>query len=167
MLKLENLREGEVVEKVVRRHWIAFFLVAVYAVAGVLVIVWLYSIVWFLAWINILVIVFSMFLLLFLYVLWLNSELDMYVITNKRIIGIDEISFLNRQVSECSLKDVQEVNSLTKWVFANLLDFGSVTIQTAWNTSAFHMAIVPDPLKTARQILNIVDHSKKKPSFEN
>jgi hypothetical protein len=38
----------------------------------------------------------------------------MYVITNKRIIGIDQISFLNRTVSECGLADVQEVNSKTK-----------------------------------------------------
>jgi hypothetical protein len=51
---------------------------------------------------------------LFLYIEWLNNELDMYVVTNKRIIGIDQVSFLNRTISECSLADVQEVNSKTK-----------------------------------------------------
>lgn len=90
----------------------------------------------------------------------------MYVVTNKRIIGIDQVSFLDRQVSECSLKDIQEVNSSTKWLFANLLNYGSLTIQTAWTVSNFHMRIVPDPLQCARQVLNIVDHTKKKPTLE-
>lgn len=118
-------------------------------------------------WVNLLVILYTMVTILFLFILWLNSELDMYIVTNKRIIWVDQISFLDRQVSECSLKDVQEVNSNTKWLFANMLNYGSLTIQTAWTASNFHMSIVPDPLKCARQVLNIVDHNKKKPTLEN
>jgi hypothetical protein len=41
------------------------------------------------------------------------------------------VSFLNREVSECALNDVQEVNSKTKGLLANLLNYGSLTIQTA------------------------------------
>jgi hypothetical protein len=64
-------------------------------------------------------------------------------------------------VSECGLADVQEVNSKTKWVIANIFDYGSVVIQTAWNASNFHMSIVPEPLKSARQILNLVEGLRK------
>ncbi len=167
MLKLQNMREWEVVEKVVRRHWMAFVATALYCFMTVIIIISVYVVFWFNAWVNLGVTMFSMIMMLITYISWLNSELDLYVITNKRIIWVDQISFLDRKMSECSLKDVQEVNSSTKWLFANLLNYGSVTIQTAWTVSNFHMSIVPDPLLTARQILNIVDHYKKKPTLEN
>ena len=166
MLKLQNMREGEVVEKVVRRHWMAFLNVVTYTIITVVFIITAYYVFWFHLWVNLWVIIYSMIMILFIFILWLNSELDLYVVTNKRIIWIDQISFLNRKMSECSLKDVQEVNSSTKWLFANILNYGGLIIQTAGTTSNFHMSIVPDPLITARQILNIVDHSKKKPSLE-
>lgn len=166
MIKLQNMREWEVVEKVVRRHWMAFLNVWGYAILSIAFVISLYLLFWFQSWVNLTVIIYTMVAILLLFILWLNSELDMYIVTNKRIIWVDQISFLDRQVSECSLKDVQEVNSNTKWLFANLLNYWSLTIQTAWNASNFHMSIVPDPLKCARQILNIVDHNKKKPTLE-
>ena len=166
MLRLKNMREWEVVEKVIRRHWMAFVWVWLYTLAAILVVISLYAIFGFTAWVNLLVIVFVMVSILFILVMWLNNELDLYVVTNKRIIWIDQVSFLNRKVSECSLKDVQEVNSSTRWFFANMLNYGSLTIQTAWTMSNFHMSIVPDPLQAARQVLNIVDHNKKKPTLE-
>ena len=166
MLKLDNMRDGEVVEKVIRRHWMAFLSVAVYALLSMIIIIAVYVVAWFNVWVNLWVVMFSMISILFVFVLWLNSELDLYVITNKRIIWVDQISFLNRKMSECSLKDVQEVNSSTRWLLANILNYGTLTIQTAWTVSNFHMSIVPNPLQTARQVLNIVDHNKKKPTLE-
>ena len=166
MLKLENMRDGEVVEKVIRRHWMAFLSVAIYSLIALIIIIAVYVVVWFNVWVNLWVVMFSMISILFIFVLWLNSELDLYVITNKRIIWVDQISFLNRKMSECSLKDVQEVNSSTRWLLANILNYGTLTIQTAGTVSNFHMSIVPNPLQTARQVLNIVDHNKKKPTLE-
>ena len=161
MLNLDNLRENETVRKVLKRHWIAFLGLFFYSFLVIIVVISIYLTMWFNALSNFIVIILLMISSVLLYVEWLNNELDMYVITNKRIIGIDQISFLNRTVSECSLADVQEVNSKTKWVLANIFDYWSVTIQTAWNASNFHMAIVPEPMQSARQILNIVEELKK------
>jgi hypothetical protein len=161
MLNLDNLRQWEVVKKVLKRHWMAFLGLYFYTFILIVVIISIYLTMWFTAWANFIVVILLMIALMLLYIEWLNNELDMYVITNKRIIWIDQISFLNRTVSECSLADVQEVNSRTKWVLANLFDYGSVVIQTAWNASNFHMSIVPEPLKSARQILNVVEELKK------
>lgn len=160
MLNLKKLGKWEKVEAVIRRHWIVFLMIWVYAFLGIGLIVILYLIFWFVLWINILNIIFFMFLVVFLYIEWINHELDMYVITNKRIIWIEQISFLNREVSECSLDDVQEVNSKTKWLLANLLNYWSLTIQTAWNASNFHMDLVPDSLFYARKVLNTVEKNK-------
>ena len=139
----------------------AFLGLFFYTFLLIVVVISIYLTMWFTAWSNFIVIILVMIASILLYIEWLNNELDMYVITNKRIIGIDQVSFLNRTVSECSLADVQEVNSRTKWVLANIFDYGSVVIQTAWNASNFHMSIVPEPLKSARQILNVVEELKK------
>lgn len=95
---------------------------------------------------------------LFLYMEWLNHELDMYVITNNRIIGIEQVSFLNRVVSECGLGQIQEVNSSTKGLFSNILNYGTLTLQTSGRSSHFIMEFCPDIMNSARKVLNVVDH---------
>ncbi len=81
----------------------------------------------------------------------------MYIITNNRIIWVEQIAFLNRTVSECNLWQVQEVNSRTKWFFANILNYWTILIQTAWNAQTLRMDFAPDSLQKSRKILNIVD----------
>lgn len=141
---------------VVKRHWI------------ILVVLWLYFLFWFLvtiwiyvfmtnAWTHMWVVIFWMIYSIFLYIQWLDHELDMYVITNNRIIWVEQISFLNRKVSECNLGQVQEVGSHTKGLLANLLNYWTVNIQTAWNATNFSMSYSPNALENSRSILNIVD----------
>ena len=155
-IKLKNMRPWEKTLMVVKRHWI------------ILIMLFLYFKWWLiLTWINyffmpgitahILAVVFWMAYSIFLYVQWLDHELDMYVITNNRIIGVEQLSFLNRKVSECNLWQVQEVWSHTKWFFANMLNYWTVVIQTAWNATNFQMTFSPKPLENSRQILNVVD----------
>lgn len=105
-------------------------------------------------------ITFVMFFTLFIYVYWVDNELDFYIVTNERIIGIEQLSFLNRTVRECSLEQVQEVNGFARGLIENLLNFGRVTIRTASDISEFNMELAPDPLENARIILNIIQEYK-------
>lgn len=165
MVHLDNIRSGEKVEIVVRRHWIVFWLVGLYALVGVIISL---SILLFLntAWAHILNIVFWMFFSIFLYIEWLNHELDMFVITNNRIVWVEQKSFLNRGVTECNLGQVQEVNSITKWILANIFNYGTISIQTAGNMTNLEMTFAPLPLNQSRKILNIVDHYRDTHSFK-
>lgn len=166
-VNIPNARPGEKVEVVLRRHWIVYFILALYFKWWVIASIFGWYFFWLNPLFNIAIIVFWMGFSLFLYMEWLNHELDMYVITNNRIIGIEQVSFLNRVVSECNLGQVQEVNSSTKWLFSNILNYGTVTIQTAGRSSHFAMEFCPDVLTSQRHIINVVDHyrdeeSKKK-----
>jgi len=49
------------------------------------------------------------------------------------------------------------VNSNTKGLFANLLNYGTLFIQTAGSKQNLKMDFAPDPINQARKILNIVD----------
>ncbi len=157
MLKLENLRPWEEVLMIVKRHWIVYVILFIYFFIWLIISLSIYYILWLSLFSNLLNIVFWMFFLVFLYIEWLNHELDMYVVTNNRVIWIDQISFLNRTVSECNLWQVQEVNSRTSWLFANILNYWTLSIQTAWNKTTLKMDFAPDSIQKARQILNIVD----------
>lgn len=157
MLDLQNLKPGEKVMAVIKRHWIIYVMLWVFFIIWIVVSITLFAVLWFsLLW-NITNVVFWLFFSVFLYIEWLNHELDMYIITDNRVIWIDQISFLNRTVSECNLWQVQEVNSKTSWLLANILNYWTLSIQTAWNTTTLKMDFAPDSMQAARKILNIVD----------
>jgi len=160
MLKLENLRDWEKVEMVLRRHWIVFVILGIHAIIWLIINIVLYSIFWIELWVNIFTLIYLMWFSVYMYVEWINHELDMYVVTNNRIIWIEQVWFLNREVSQCALNDVQEVNSKTKGFFANMFNYWDLTIQTAWNASNFKMEFVPDSLWSSRKVLNCVEDYK-------
>lgn len=160
MLTFENLRDWEKVEMVIRIHRIIFVILWIHLFVGLIINVVIHSIFWFQLLANIFSIVYLNWFIVFMYIKWIDYELDMYVITNCRIIWIEQVWFLNREVSQCSLGDVQEVNSKTKWFFANMFNYGDLTIQTAWNLSNFRMEFVPDSLSMSRKVLSIIEDCK-------
>lgn len=162
MLNLENMRPWEVVITTVKRHWIVYFILWIYFLIALIVSITTYTILWINSFIHLLNIIFWMVFFIFLYIEWLNHELDMYVVSNNRIIWIEQISFLNRTVSECNLWQVQEVNSKTSWLFANILNYWTLSIQTAWNKTTLQMDFCPDSIQQARKVLNIVDDYRDK-----
>ena len=155
-IKLNDLRPWEKPVLLIKRHWIILVKLFLYFLLGIFLTIIFYI---FLPLIlaNIISLCFWMLWLLFLYIEWIDHELDMYIITNNRIIWVEQIGFLNRKVSECNLWQVQEVWNQTKWLLANLFNYWTITIQTAWSTTNFIMEISPTPIKNSRKILNEVD----------
>ena len=162
MLNLKNMRPWEEVTEVIRRHWIVYVILGAYLLLWIWITISLFVILWITIFSSLLVIVFRLFYSMFLYLEWLNHELDLFIVTNNRIIGVEQKSFLDRTVSECNLWQVQEVNSSTKWFFANILNYWTIFIQTAWNSTTLKMDFAPDSLQWARKILNIVDVYREK-----
>lgn len=166
MLHLENMRPWEKVITVIKRHWIVYVILWIYFVIWLIISISLYLILWANVLSSLTNIVFWLFFSVFLYIEWLNHELDMYVVTNNRVIWIDQISFLNRTVSECNLWQVQEVNSKTSGLFANILNYWTLSIQTAWNITTLKMDFCPDSMQAARKLLNVVDDYRDKQNLK-
>ena len=157
MLQLENMRPWEKVITVIKRHWIVYVILWIYFILWITISIALFTVLSTNLIANLVNIVFWLFFSIFIYIEWMNHELDMYVITNNRVIWIDQISFLNRAVSECNLWQVQEVNSKTTWILANILNYWTLSIQTAWNITTLKMEFCPDSMQAARKLLNVVD----------
>lgn len=162
MLQLKNMRPWEKVVKVIKVHWITYVILWIHILITTIVCGCVFYFLSFSPLSFLIAVILRLASLILFYIEWLNYELDMYVITDSRIISIEQISFLNRAVSECNLAQVQEVNSKTKWFFPNLLNYWNILIQTAWNLSNMSMKYCPDAMQEARQILNIVETYKEK-----
>lgn len=143
---------------VIRRHWIIFVFLGLYFFFALILTCSIFLSFWFTSLTMISMILFWMMFSIFLYISWLNNELDLFVVTNNRIIGVEQISFLNRTISEANLWQVQEVNSKTKGILANLLNFWTLGVQTAGSTQTMRMEFAPDCMSKQRKVLNIVDH---------
>jgi uncharacterized membrane protein YdbT with pleckstrin-like domain len=93
---------------------------------------------------------------------WINDELDLFIITDSRVIGIEQVSVLSRTVSECSLDRVQEVNAHTAGILQTIFNYGDVHIRTASETSNMIVSYAPDPVENARRINNIIQEYRNK-----
>ncbi len=88
-------------------------------------------------------------------VLWLDYYFDITIVTNERIIDIQQSGLFNRSVSELYLQQVQDVSGKQQGLVQNLFGFGDVIIQTAGNKTNFVIDQVKDSYKISRQIIDL------------
>lgn len=162
----DTFRPNEELKLVLKRHWIVYLYLGFYAfflVLSSIILLTYHSSIFpsdTSSFFPIFLIVYWSVYLLFLYITWANNELDLFIITDQRIRGIEQISFLNRTISECSLDDVKEVNAQTKGLLENLLNFGTVSMHTASENSNFTMHFAPSPIDNASIIRNVIQENK-------
>ncbi len=87
-------------------------------------------------------------------VLWTNYYLDLWVVTNRRIINIDQIRLFNRNVSTWGIERVQEVTVHTENFWQTFFHYGTLQIQTAGPTDEYARASgVPHPERVREVII--------------
>jgi uncharacterized membrane protein len=158
-------KTGEIVKLIVRKHWVMDFKIgSILLLIGVLPflvgivagdILWVNAKEnWF--WMfSIFGILYMLFILLIVYVKWLNEELDIIIVTDKRIISHEQIDLFHRQISEAAVKDIQDVKGIENGFFASMLHYGILEIQTASSDAFFTMKHVDHPYENARNILDL------------
>lgn len=101
--------------------------------------------------------IYSLFLVLALFIIWLLYYLNIQVITDRRIVDIDQVGLFSHVVSELHIANIEDVTSETNGVFGTLFNFGMVYVQTAGNTERFEFDNCPDPEKIEKLILSLYD----------
>ncbi len=82
-------------------------------------------------------------LLFIFFEIWLDYWLDAWIITNLRVISINQIGLFRRVYSEFSLSRIQDVSIETNGVLATFLGYGNIRIQTAGEND-FHGRTMPN-----------------------
>ncbi len=92
------------------------------------------------------------------FMVWTNYYLDLWVITDRRVIVIDQRGFFNRKVSSFRLERLQDIKVTIKGIVATLLNFGTIRAQTAGaNESNFAATGMPDPRGVQATIQGAMD----------
>jgi len=92
---------------------------------------------------------------------FLDYYLDTWIVTNQRIINIEQHGLFSRVASELNLHTVQDVTSKIKGFLHTMFDYGDLVIQTAGAEIVFQFKDIPEPDKVKRAILEMVDQQKK------
>ncbi len=94
------------------------------------------------------------FLMLWFWIfrVWTMYYLDKWVITSKRIISVDQVSFFSRKISNFRIDRIQDITTKVEGLIETLIGFGDITIQTAGEAGNFTMHNVPEPAKLKEAI---------------
>ncbi len=91
---------------------------------------------------------------------FIDYHLDIWVVTDQRIVSIEQTGLFNRVVSELNIVRVQDVTSEIKGTIQTFLDYGQVHIQTAGQEARFVFEQVPHPSEVAKVILQVHDRAQ-------
>lgn len=98
---------------------------------------------------------------LFLFSELVDYILSVWIVTNDRIVSIEQHGLFGRTVAELDLYKVQDVTSEVHGTVATLLNYGDVFIQTAGEKERFVFEKVPNPHHIRQGIIDLVADDRK------
>ena len=106
-----------------------------------------------------------LFLVLFFFNAFIDYYLDLWIVTDQRIINIEQKGLFNREIAEHGLDKIQDVTGTQKGVFPTFFSYGDVHIQTAGEVQRFIFHQVDNPFEVAKIINDLIQ--KKEAKFES
>lgn len=103
---------------------------------------------------------------LILFIIWIDYYLDVWIVTDQRIVNIEQLGLFRRRVSEMEHSRIQDVTSKIKGVFPTLFKYGYVYIQTAGATERFIFKQVPNPVEIRNIIMQLQKRAVKEQKKE-
>ena len=76
---------------------------------------------------------------------WTTYYMDIWVITNRRIIDIDYLRLFDRNIAMVRLERVQDVTTHVRGIVGTLFRYGSVVVQTAGSDKEFVIDQIANP----------------------
>jgi uncharacterized membrane protein YdbT with pleckstrin-like domain len=82
--------------------------------------------------------------------------LDVWIITDRRIVDSTQHGFFNRVISELHMSRIQDISVSTAGIIPTFLKFGDLQVQTAGNEEKFNFSQIPHPERVKDTIMDIV-----------
>jgi hypothetical protein len=94
--------------------------------------------------------------------LWTDYYLDLWIITNRRIVAIDQRGFFRRFLSSFRLERLQDMNINVSGLIPTLLNYGTIEAQTAGGSNEeFKTDHMPDPRGLKALVINAADERQR------
>jgi len=98
---------------------------------------------------------------LFLFSMVIDYYLDIWVVTNDRLIAVQQQGLFARTISEMDLWLVQDVTSEVKGINATIFGYGTLSLETAGKEERFRFANAADPSHVRQHILTLAETDRK------
>lgn len=82
----------------------------------------------------------------------IDYYLDVWIITDQRIMSVEQRGLFNRKVNELRYERIQDITSDVSGLMPTYFQFGNISIQTAAENERMILKQVPDPIETRRII---------------
>ena len=100
-------------------------------------------------------------LYLFFYSQFIEFYLDMWVVTNDRIVDVEQKGLFSRTISELDLYRVQDVTVDMNGIFPSLFKYGHVKVKTASQNLGIVFHNVPNPNEIREALIQLSDADRK------
>ncbi|MFA5936028.1 MAG: PH domain-containing protein [Patescibacteria group bacterium] len=104
---------------------------------------------------------FFLYAWLFLYQHYIDYHLDLWIVTDNRILNIEQHGLFARTVAELRLHRIQDVTAEVHGFLHTMLDYGNVYIQTAGETQRFQFEDIPHPNQIAKLVLDLAEKNRQ------
>lgn len=84
---------------------------------------------------------------------WLNEALDLFVLTDRRLIDITQHGFLSRQTTTANLSQIQHVTYKQRGIMDTILNLGHIDVLTAGSNPDMTMEYIQNPAQVTDLIL--------------
>jgi len=98
---------------------------------------------------------------LFFYGYFVDFYLDLWIVTNDRIIDMEQHGLFNRSITELDLFRIQDVTTQVKGVFPTIFHYGDVVVKTASSNTHIIFEKVPNPNKIREELIRLSDEDRK------
>lgn len=98
---------------------------------------------------------FFIFIWLFGFLMWIDYYFDVWIITNERIVNIEQKGLFVRHISELNFSRIQDVTAEVEGILPTVLNYGDVLVQTAGEESRFIFRQVADPYQVKDMVMKL------------
>ena len=94
-------------------------------------------------------------------IVWVDYYLDVWVITDRRVVNVEQKGLFMREVSELRYNKIQDITTEVHGIIPTVLHYGDVYVQTAGTQPRFLFHNVPYPDKIKEQLVKLQKHMRK------
>ncbi|MBU6389733.1 hypothetical protein KGQ71_04450 [Patescibacteria group bacterium] len=103
----------------------------------------------------------QLFALLIFFILIFNFYYTIVIVTDRRLVNIDQEQIFSRRISELQLEEIEDVTSSVNGLLPSVFNYGTVFIQTAGTADNFVMENIRYPREVAALTLSLSEQAKK------
>lgn len=92
---------------------------------------------------------------------FVDYYLDNWIVTNDRILNIEQHALFGRTMSELDLYNIQDATSEIKGILPTLFNYGNVHVQTAGEKTRFIFESVPNPHEIRDKLLDLAEDDRR------